>query len=306
MKGLRIDEASGVDAPAHLAPGWMVLKSAAGGDPLDGLSDAEIAEVVKALEATEGEPVKDLIESLTKSLATLPEPAKAQATALIGLLGGNAGDVDDPVAKAVAEALTKAQTERDEAVAAKTAAEAELAKAKGSATETEADLVAKAMESWPEPIRKQWAEQAERVAKAEEKANKAAEDAQTEREARVSAEYLTKAKGSEYSGLPIGAEALATALREIDEKVSKEAGAELTRVLQAAAHLATTGGADFRTFGGAGADVSSAAGAQSAIEKAADEIQAKDPSLDRATAIVKAADANPELAQVAQPQGGRE
>jgi hypothetical protein len=305
MKGLRIDEASGVDAPAHLAPGWMVLKSAAGGDPLEGLSDAELADVIKALETTEGEPVEELIATLTKSLGTLPEPAKASANALIAALGGGAGD--DPVAKAVADTLAKAQTERDEAIAAKTVAEEALAKSTGSG-ETEEEALAKAMATLPEPVRKQLAAQQERIAKAETDAAEAVKKAETERDARVSAEYLTKARGPEYSGLPAKAEVLATILREVDDAVAKElvsktAGDELHRILKAASHLATGGAGDFTVFGGEGADVSSAAGAQSGIEKAADEVLKAEPTLTRAQAIVKAADANPDLARVAQPGG---
>jgi hypothetical protein len=299
MKGLRIDEASGVDAPAHLAPGWMVIKSAAGGDPLEGLSDQEIADVIKALEAEQGEPVQELIESLTKALGTMAEPAKAQATALIAALGAEPAPGDDPVAKAVADALTKASAEREAAEKRATELEAELAKAKG-AGETEEEALAKAMATLPEPVRKRLIADQERIAKAETEATEARKTAETEREARVSSEYLTKARGSEFAGLPIGAEALATALREIDEKVSKEAGAELTRVLKAAGHMARGGAADFAEFGGAGADVSSEAGARAQIEAAATELQKADPNLDRPTAIVKAYDAHPDLARAAQ------
>src|SRR3954469_5816656 len=91
MKGLRMDEVSGVDAPAHLSQGWMVRK-AAGSDPLEDLTDEQLEALIKAAEADEqGEPMKDLIESLTKALGSMPEAAKAQTTALIAQLGDNAG-----------------------------------------------------------------------------------------------------------------------------------------------------------------------------------------------------------------------
>jgi hypothetical protein len=306
LKGLRMNEVSGVDAPAHLAPGYLVLKALAGADPLADLDDDEIEALTKALMADEnGDQVpNELIDSLTKALGAMPDAAKAQATALIAALGGDAGD--DPVAKALADAITKANTERDEAVAKATAAEEALAKATGPApAESEAEVLAKAMESWPEPVRKAWADQQERIAKAEAAAAEGLEKAETERDARVSAEYLTKAKGPDYAGLPASAETRATILREVDEKLSDVAKSELHRILKAASNLVTTEGADFIEYGGAGGDVSSAAGAQSALEKAADDIQAKEPTLNRAQAIVKAADAHPELAQAAQPQGGQ-
>ncbi len=311
MKGLRVDEVSGVDAPAHLAQGWMVLKALGGGDPIEQLSDEQIEAAIKALGADEqGEPVDELIATLTKARDSMPDAAaKAATDSLIAALGGEPGKGtgDDPVAKAVADALTKAQTERDEAVAAKTAAEEALAKANGPApAETEEEVLAKAMESLPEPVRKAWAADRERIAKAEKDATEAAETAKVEKDARISAEYLTKAKGPDYDGLPASAETRATILREVDEKLSKEAGAELHRILKAASTAVASGGGDFREWGGAGGDVSSASAAQSAIDKAADEILKSEPTLSRAQAIVKAADAHPDLARVAQPQGGQD
>jgi hypothetical protein len=303
LKGLRMNEVSGVDAPAHLSPGYLVMKAlAAGGDPLADLDDDEIEALTKALMADEqGEPVDELIATLTKALGSMPDAAKAQATALIGALGGQAaGAGDDPVAKAVAEALTKANAERDEALAAKTAAEEALAKAKGpSPAESEEEALAKAMESLPEPVRKAWAADRERIAKAEKAADEASEAAKVEKDARVSAEYLTKAKGPDYAGLPASAETRATILREVDEKLSKEAGAELHRILKAAS-AAGADGADFKEYGGVGADATGAGGAMASLEKAADAIQAADPSIDRATAITKAADTSPELARAYQ------
>ncbi|HWI05729.1 MAG TPA: hypothetical protein VNT52_18120 [Acidimicrobiales bacterium] len=208
------------------------------------------------------------------------------------------------MAKAVAEALTKAQGERDAAVAKAAELEAELAKANGGpAGESEEEALAKALATMPEPVRKAWLEGQERIAKAEAAATKAAEDAKVEKDARVSAEYLTKAKGTDYSGLPTKAETLGTVLREVDEKLSDVAKAELHRLLKAGAHAVTSGG-DFREYGGAGEDVSSATGAQAAIEKAADDLQRKEPNMDRATAITKAYDLHPDLARAAQPQGG--
>ncbi len=312
MKGLRVDEVSGVDAPAHLAQGWMVLKALGGADPIEQLTDEQIEQAIKALGADEqGEPVTDeLIATLTKARDSMPDAAaKAATDNLIAALGAEPGKGagDDPVAKAVAEALAKATTERDEALAAKTVAEEALAKATGPApAESEEVALAKAMESWPEPVRKAWADQQERLAKAEEKAAEAVKKADDEHDARVSAEYLTKAKGADYAALPASAETRATILREVDEKLSKEAGAELHRILKAATNVIVTKGADFTEWGGAGGDVdvTGASGAMAQLEKAADEIQKADPSIDRPTAILKAADTSPELARAYQEGQG--
>jgi hypothetical protein len=302
MKGLRINETSGVDMPAHLSDGWMVLKSAGGGgDPLDDLTDEQIESLIKAAEAEEEKPVKELIESLTKALGSMPDAAKAQATALIGALGGEpaTGAVSDPVAKAVADALKKAQSDQEAAEARATAAEAELAKAKGTATETEEEALAKAMATLPEAVRKHLEAQQAEVAKAKTDAAEAAETAKVEKEARLSAEYLTKAKGPDFAGLPGQPETFATALREIDEKLSKEAGAEVLRLLKAASHLNTGGADDFRTFGGMGADVSSTNAAKATIDQEAAKFMAADNTLSPAQAIVKAYDAHPDLAATA-------
>jgi hypothetical protein len=64
LKRLRIDEASGVDSPAHLTPGWMVLKSTDAGDPLGDLTDEQIENLIKAAEAEEEEPVETTIDAL--------------------------------------------------------------------------------------------------------------------------------------------------------------------------------------------------------------------------------------------------
>ncbi len=308
LKGLRMNEVSGVDAPAHLSPGYLVMKALAGGDPLADLADEQIEELTKALMADEqGEHVTtELIESLTKAMDDMPDAAKAQAAGLIAALGGDAGKTgDNPVAKAVAEALTKANTERDEAIAAKTAAEEALAKAKGPApAETEEEALAKALATMPEPLRKAWAANDAIVQKAKADAEDAVKKAEVEREARLSSEYLAKAKGGDYAGLPSSPETLATILREVDEKLSKEAGAEALRILKAASNLTAGGAGDFRTYGGMGGDATAGAGALSQLEKAADELQAKDNDLDRPTALMKAADMNPELARAYQEGQG--
>ncbi len=299
LKGLRMDEVSGVDMPAHLAPGYLVMKALAGDDPLADLDDDEIDALTKALMGDEqGDHVpNELIATLTKAMGSMPDAAKAQATALIAALGGDAGKTsgDDPVAKAVAEALTKAQTERDEALAAKTAAEEALAKATGPApAETDEEQLAKAMETLPEPVRKAWADQQERIAKAEAAAAEGVETARVEKEARLSTEYLTKATGPDYANLPATAEVRATILREIDEKLSKEAGAELLRILKAASN---TTPADFKEYGGMGGDATGAGGAMAQLEAKAAELMTSDTSLTKAEAISKAADNNPELAR---------
>lgn len=82
LDGLRIGEVSGVDHPAHLTEGWLVLKS------LTGLSDedmadvvAEAAEIAKAQSQSPSEEVAMSDENKTTDstedvLKSLPEPVR--------------------------------------------------------------------------------------------------------------------------------------------------------------------------------------------------------------------------------------
>lgn len=70
LKGHKIAEVSGVDAPAHLAQGALVMKALAGADPLADLTDEQIDELTKAFGADEEEnPVETMKQSLIKVLA---------------------------------------------------------------------------------------------------------------------------------------------------------------------------------------------------------------------------------------------
>lgn len=75
LKGLQMDEVSGVDAPAHLAPGYLVMKAA--GDPVADLNDEQLEELTKAFLAEEEEPVETTTQALIKVLAAHNE-AEAQ------------------------------------------------------------------------------------------------------------------------------------------------------------------------------------------------------------------------------------
>lgn len=107
MVEIDVDETSGVDWPAHLAPGWVVCKSATAQDvqALFG-PDATEGNHTMATEPQGTPSVEDLakqVEELTKSLATQTTAAETAKQ--------EAADAKDALTKA--EALAKAADEAD-------------------------------------------------------------------------------------------------------------------------------------------------------------------------------------------------
>lgn len=288
MVDIKAAETSGVDHPAHLVEGWAVMKAA------DGATSAtDLVERLKAegLEVEKMAPAA-LATMLREAVGALPPNAQGPARALIAALGGTtkeagmpetdpagggAGGTETPTLEAqvatlaaqvadLTKALDTSKAAGEAATKARTEAEAKLLEATKALSgapanpPTEAEALAKAMESLPEPVRKAWMEDRGRIAKAE----KMAAD---ERDARLSAEYLTKAR--ELGGVPAKPEDLATLLREADEKLSKEAGAELGRLLKAVAAQEATSDL-FKEAGAAGGGPSYG----SAWDKVAQEAQA--------------------------------
>ncbi len=113
LDGLRIGEVSGVDHPAHLTPGWLMLKSATG------LSDDEMAEIVaeaKALAKSAEAPTA--AQSPSPSQEVVMSDSTDQTT---GLSEDIFKSLPEPVRKALEEsrlvaetALTELRKERDQ------------------------------------------------------------------------------------------------------------------------------------------------------------------------------------------------
>lgn len=300
LKGLTIDENSGVDAPAHLAPGWIVRK-AEGSDDLDDRIVAALDELEKQLgiAGQEEKPVEQFVAALTKArdaMSDEAEKAKVDAaikalagdTAAGGAGGGKAGEGDGAAALAKAQAdATAEKAAREAAEARATKAEAAVkAMAGGKDPDPEADELTKAMATLPEALRKAWEADRARIAKAEA-------NAATERDARLSREYLEKARG--FEGLVVKAETLGTVLREVDEKLTKEAAAEIGRILKAASEAVASSDL-FREHGGPGADVTEG---EAALVAKAEEIHKAAATagapITKAEAMVRAGDLHPDL-----------
>lgn len=285
LKNLVIKENSGVDAPAHLVPGWTIRKAAGDGE-VD--VDEFLSDLVKQLESEQEETPMKLTELLAKAKDNLDDDEKAKVDAFLKSLDDKADDEGTKPDEAATKALADAETARKAAEDRATKAEAALkALAGGTEPDTEAEELAKALSTLPEPVRKMIEANNAKVTEAETVAKQ-------ERDARLSREYLEKAKG--LPGLVTKAEEFGTVLREVDEKLSKEASAELGRILKAASHAIENSEA-FKELGGAGADATATGDA--ALKAKGEEIhkaaQTAGAPISMAEAIKRAGDLNPEL-----------
>lgn len=118
LDGLRIGEVSGVDHPAHLTEGWLMIKSATG------LSDEEMAEVVAEAQA--------LAKAEAESTSPSQEVVMTDTTGTTTDLDGDVfKSLPEPVRKALEEsrlvaetALTELRKERDQRLDAEAIAKA--------------------------------------------------------------------------------------------------------------------------------------------------------------------------------------
>lgn len=227
---LRIKENSGVDHPAHLHEGWVVMKAAD--------SDQEVqlpkplAELVEKADTVQG-----LLDSLTGfDKSVLDDDGSKMLDALVAELQEEIADEGEPPDTnknkgdklKTAEELQK-ELEASQAALAKAAGDLEQYKKEHPAEPppptSEEEEMAKALEAMPEPIRKRFLE-SERVAK------EAQELAKSEHDRRVEAEYITKARDT-YGNLSLKPEDFGPVLKELHEK-SPDQAKEIERVLSSA------------------------------------------------------------------------
>lgn len=185
MTELVIEETSGVDHPAHLHEGWLVIKAS---------NTESVADVLAALPEPLGESMSEdptEVTAETDSEVTLAaEDEKAEGM--------------EPESKQMEEELAMAQARIAEL-------EARIAELEGSADEDmmeeAADDVVALAKSAPEPIRKAMEELAKAKAEAESTLAK-------EREDRADADAITKARGA-YKHLALEPEKVGPALRRL-------------------------------------------------------------------------------------------
>jgi hypothetical protein len=142
MVKLKVIETSGVDHPAHLNEGWVVMKHQ---DP-ETTEGAEVSEETEAIETTEVDVITESLVKAQERIAELEEALeveKAKKPAFLAEVEVEAEDDEEDMMKSVPEAvremLNKAKVEADNA-------REELRKEREE--RRDAEFVAKAEASW--------------------------------------------------------------------------------------------------------------------------------------------------------------
>ena len=229
MVRLAIDETSGVDHPAHLSEGWMVMKSTTT-EEIDAVLDSLSTE--SNTQSTKEDSVSDESTVVTEDAEVVEAPA-AEATPT----ESPAEDVDAKIAELEAE-LEKAKASKpnpmDQAVGESDADYAKRMKEmkmKKSATDDEdSSDIATLKKSASAPI-----------VKAMESLEKAAADAiatlKKERDDRADSEAVAKAKA--WSNLPLDAEKVGPALRQLSQ-INEELAKSIEGILSSVNEQAKT------------------------------------------------------------------
>lgn len=214
MVRLAVDETSGVDHPAHLSEGWLVMKSA----------DAEAIEAV--------------IDSLTEDVVVADNDETETVTKEDSVSDENVKSTEDAVATEANESLEKALARIAEL-------EVELEKAKKKPMKMEDDMEQdedESEEDYMKRIRSMKKEAPEAVVKAIDALEKAVTESKAraemaeatlkkEREENADKEAVVKAKS--WNNLPLEAEKVGPALRRlsvIDEELAKSIESVLNAV----------------------------------------------------------------------------
>jgi hypothetical protein len=258
MVRLAVDETSGVDHPAHLSEGWLVMKSA------------------------NAEEIEAVINSLTETTITKEDSVSDESTVVTE---------DAVVAEAVAAEATPTESPALDADAKIAELEAELEKAKAAkpdpmaqmADETDA-MYAKRMKEMKmakslDDVTKAAVEKAVAVEKA--RADEALALLAKERDERADADAIAKAKN--WNNLPLEAEKVGPALRRlavIDEALAKS----IEGILEAVNTQAKTSNL-FAEIGKAAESSTDAYDRMTALAKAAVESGVA-PSMEQALADV--------------------
>lgn len=211
MVGLNIEETSGVDHPAHLHEGWLVIKSENSGVD-DLLSDLKAnKESDASLSMEETMPQEEKVEL---AVHMKPEEEKEK--------GMSYGDMEDKI-KQLTEELEKTKAELEKTK--------EKMKKKEDDEVEKSDSVDSLIKSAPEPLRKMLASLEQEKADALAKAAEAEEVLKSERTVRANAESIEKAKAWKF--LSLDAEKVGPALRqlaEVDAELAKSVEEALSSV----------------------------------------------------------------------------
>jgi len=218
MVSLNIEETSGVDHPAHLQEGWLVIKS----------SDSDVSDLLadlvknQTIDGTEEEP-------MTQDANTVETPVDAVVAEETPATDATAAEVEKGK-------MMDAQAKIDELEKKLKMYEEEMDKLKHGKDKMkkDADEVVEAdaiLKSAPEAVQKMFADMRKAADEATARAVAAEEVLLKERDARADAEAIEKAKS--WSHLPLDAEKIGPALRKlagIDSDLAKSVEDLLTAV----------------------------------------------------------------------------
>ena len=203
MVGLNIEETSGLDHPAHLQEGWLVIKSENSGVD-DLLSDLLANQEPDASLLTEETMPQD--EKVELAAHTPEDKKKMSEEDKTKGMGMSYGDMEDKI-KQLTDELEKTKEE--------------LEKTKGKMKKKDEDEVEKEdsvdslIKSAPEPLRKMLASLEQEKTDALAKAAETEEVLKSERTTRANAEAIAKAKA--WNFLSLDAEKIGPALRQLAE-----------------------------------------------------------------------------------------
>lgn len=242
LSDLQMEEISGVNHPAHLQEGWLVMKSTTGSSDLPD----EIADILQSINKGEdmGKEPKDIesaqarIEELESQLARYVKPDEYSTTE------------DGDESKDDSTRAAQQQAQETELAAAKdriAELEAQVEAAKGNADEGDVkkSLILKSL---PAPLRDYFLE-------VDAKAETALEELQKARDEAADREYIEKARG--WSHLTISPNTIGPALRRLGDE-NPGLAAEIERVLAAADSVAKSAGVTKEVGGWASVDDESA------------------------------------------------
>lgn len=226
MVSLNIEEASGVDHPAHLHEGWLVIKS----DNLTSMDDL-LSDLNKEennpdeslnQKGTEEEPMaQDETLDVADKAKVLPEEEKTK-----GMHDGE----DKKKKMSYDDMMKKIADLEEELDKTKKKLELEKVKHKDEEMKKEDDITSLIKEA-PEPIRKALEEMEKSAADAKKRVTEIEEVLKAERSARADEEAVEMAKAWKYLGLE--AEKVGPALRklaEVDSDLAKSVQEALTSV----------------------------------------------------------------------------
>jgi hypothetical protein len=213
MVALNIEETSGVDHPAHLHEGWLVIKS----ENLTGVDD--LLSDLSDNKNNSNEFQKGTEEEAMAETNNVEVTSEVESTIEV-----DKAMHEDKKKKSMHE--DKKKMSYDEMMKKIKMLEDELATAKGKLKKSEDDEVvidtASLVKEAPEPLRKMLQDLEKSAAEATARANSAEEVLKAERVARADSESIEKAKAWKFLGLD--AEKIGPALRqlaEINEELAK-------------------------------------------------------------------------------------